>query len=92
MKLKRILSGLIGLPIVAIILIFGNKYIVDFIISMVAIIAMHEYLKAFSKKSKPVKIIAYLSCFSILFLHIIPENYLGISLAIMISIIINISL
>ena len=28
MKLKRILTGVIGFPIVALILIFGNKYII----------------------------------------------------------------
>ena len=44
MKLKRILSGIIGLPIVALILIFGNIYVIDIIFSIVSLIAMHEYL------------------------------------------------
>ena len=88
MKLKRILSGVIGLPIVALILIFGNTYIIDIMFSAVAIIAIHEYLKAFSKEHKPVKWIAYLSCIIIAFLHIIPGKYLLITSELLIPMII----
>ena len=45
MKLKRMLSGLIGFPIVALIFIYGNKYIIDAFIGIISIIAMYEYLK-----------------------------------------------
>ena len=76
MNLKRILTGVIGLPIVALILIFGNIYLIDIIFSIVAIIAIHEYFNAFSKKNKPVKWIGYLMCIIIAFLHIIPMQYL----------------
>lgn len=55
MKLKRILTGVIGLPIVALILIFGNKYIIDIVFSVVAIISIHEYFSAIEKQYKPVK-------------------------------------
>ena len=58
--------------------------------SAVAIIAIHEYLKAFSKENKPVKWIAYLSCLIIAFLHIIPEKYLLITSELLIPIIIAI--
>ena len=40
MKLKRVLSGIIGLPIVALILIYGNIYVIDVVFSVVAIIAI----------------------------------------------------
>jgi phosphatidate cytidylyltransferase len=76
MNLKRILTGVIGLPIVALILIFGNIYLIDIIFSIVAIIAIHEYFNAFSKKHKPVKWIGYLMCVIIAFLHVIPMQYL----------------
>lgn len=55
MKLKRILSGVIGLPIVALILIFGNIYVIDVVFALVAIIAIHEYFNSFKKEYKPVR-------------------------------------
>ena len=55
MKLKRILTGVIGLPIVALILIFGNKYIIDAVFAIVALISIHEYFSAIEKQYKPVK-------------------------------------
>ena len=91
MKLKRILTGIIGLPIVALILMFGNIYIIDTLFCIVSIIAIHEFLKAFNKQSKPLKILSYLTCLIILFLHIIPKEYLGFTLAITVACIIAIS-
>ena len=44
MKLKRVLSGVIGFPIVALIFIYGNKYIIDAFIGIISIMAMYEYL------------------------------------------------
>ena len=76
MKLKRILSGLIGFPIVALIFIYGNKYIIDAFIAVISIIAMYEYLKCLSVDYKPVKWIAYIPCLLIPFLHVIPKEYL----------------
>lgn len=55
MKLKRILTGVIGLPIVAAILIFGNKNIIDAVFAIVALISIHEYFSAIEKQYKPVK-------------------------------------
>lgn len=85
MKLKRILSGVIGLPIVVLILIFGNVYVVDAIFGIVALIAMYEYLKAFSKDAKPLRLISYLACLIIPVLHTIREEYFGFALAVAIS-------
>ena len=66
MKIKRILSGVIGLPIVALILIFGNIYVIDVVFALVAIIAIHEYFNSFKKEYKPVKwlriFIVYINC------------------------------
>lgn len=55
MKLQRILTGVIGLPIVALILIFGNKYIIDVLFAIVALISIHEYFSAIEKQYKPIK-------------------------------------
>lgn len=73
MKLKRILTGVIGLPIIALILICGSKYIIDVLFAVVAIISMHEYFNAISKKYKPVKWLGYVSAILIAFLHIIMD-------------------
>ena len=85
MKLKRILTGVIGLPIVALILIFSNKYIIDCVFTIIAILSIHEYLKAFRGKAKPVKWIAYLACLTISFIHVIPEEYLAKTFSIIVT-------
>ncbi len=56
MNIKRIVSGLILFPIVAIIMIYGNKYVVDSVIAVIAIMSIHEFYKAFytSNKAKPI--------------------------------------
>lgn len=88
MKLKRILSGVIGLPIVALILILGNIYVIDVVFSIVAIIAIHEYFNSFKENCKPVKWIGYLSCILIAFIHVIPREYLLTTLALSASVMI----
>ena len=47
MKIKRFLSGIILFPVVALIIIFGNKYVIDVAIAVVAILSIHEFYKAF---------------------------------------------
>ncbi len=88
MKLKRILSGIIGLPIVALILIYCNIYVIDVLFALVALIAIHEYFNSFKEKHKPVKWLGYISCILIALLHIIPTQYylLTLSLSICVSI------
>ncbi len=76
MDMKRITSILLGFPIVVLILLIGNKIVVDIALSIIAIFAIDEYFNAVSKVSQPVKWLGYLSCISIAFVHIIPEDYL----------------
>lgn len=76
--ISRILSAAIGFPIVAVLMIFGNKYIIDILLALVGIQAMREYINAISKKSNPVRWISYLSCALIAIIHIIPIKYVGI--------------
>ena len=76
MDIKRITSGLLGFPLVLIVLIIGNVYVVDIALAIIAILAMDEYFNAISKISKPVRWIGYVSCISIALIHIIPEEYL----------------
>lgn len=72
MKMKRILTGIIGLPIVAAILILGNKYMIDAVFAIVALISIHEYFNAIEKQYKPVKWIGYIVAVLIAFIHVIP--------------------
>ena len=70
-NLKRVTSSLLGLPMVIVVLILGNKYVIDIAISIVAIISLHEYFNSFSKKYKPIQWIGYLLAISISFIHLI---------------------
>lgn len=76
MNLKRILTGLIGFPIVVAILMLGNKYIVDALFAIIILISMYEYTNTISNKYKPVKYIGYLLAILIAFIHIIPTEYI----------------
>ena len=77
MDIKRITSGLLGFPLVLLILLIGDKVIVDIALSIIALLAMNEYFNAVSKVSKPVKWVGYLSCFSIAIIHLVPQEYLN---------------
>lgn len=76
MKLERFLTGIIGFPIVAVILVFGNKYLIDVLFAVVAILSIHEYFKAMKNKFKPVEWIGYGLCALIACIHLIPTQYL----------------
>ena len=46
MDLKRLSSAILGLPMVIVVLLLGNKYIIDVALSIVAIIHLQQvYLK-----------------------------------------------
>ena len=78
MNMKRITSGLLGFPIVVLILLIGNKNVVDVALAIIAAFAIDEYFNAISKVSKPVRWIGYLSCVSIALVHIIKLEYLNL--------------
>ena len=75
MDIKRVTSALLGFPLVVIILIFGNKYIVDIFLAGIAMLAMQEYFNAVSKDAKPVRWLGYLACVFIALLHIAPTYF-----------------
>lgn len=82
MNIKRILTTLIGLPVVALIFIFGNKYIIDILMAIIANIAIFEYFKCSSKEIKGLSWIGHLLATSIAFIHIISLKILIIFLCI----------
>ncbi len=75
MDIKRITSALLGFPLVVIILVFGNKYIVDITFAIVAAMSLHEYYKAFKQKANPVIWMGYIASALIAFIHIFPLEH-----------------
>lgn len=91
MNINRILTGVLGFPIIAAVLILSNTYVFDIIIAFIAFIMMDEYCKSFKKnKAKPIKWISYISCIYIALLHIIPKQYLQMMINFAIPIIVTI--
>ena len=90
MNIKRVLSGIILFPIFAIVLIFGNKYLVDVFISIVAIMTLHEFYKAFKGKAKPIQWPGYVTAALISFIHLIPNEYIlpSITLIILLNVLV----
>ena len=90
MSIKRILSGIILFPIFAIVLIFGNKYLIDVFISIVAIMSLHEFYKAFKGKAEPIQWPGYVTAVLICFIHLIPNEYIlpSITLIILLNVLV----
>lgn len=74
--IKRSLTTIIGLPLVLVVFIFGNKYVIDAIVAILAILGIYEYMKCASHKFKPVRWIGYIIAASIGFLHVVPNEYI----------------
>lgn len=78
MNVKRVLSGVILFPLVAILLIFGNQYVVDIAIAAISILSIHEFYKAFrtGKKANPVSWLGYLAGAMIALIHVLPITWI----------------
>mgnify|MGYP004505982207 CR=1 FL=1 len=61
MDLKRVLTTVLGLPIVALLFVLGNQYVIGVAVLVASIICMHEYFGAVTKVAKPIKWIGYMS-------------------------------
>ena len=73
---KRVASGLIGFPIVVLLMLFGNQIIIDVVFAIVGLICVHEFYSAFKEKEiHPIKWIGYISVMLIAFMHIIPQEH-----------------
>ena len=87
MNLKRILTTVIGLPIVIIVLLLGNEYVIGGIALAASIICMYEYFNAVKKVCKPIQWVGYLSniliigvsVFSLEIIHSILIYYIPVS-------------
>lgn len=88
MKAKRYITGLVGFPIVALVLIFGNKYVIDVAFAIIAGFSIYEYNTALKIQAEPIVWIEYFSCCLIALIHVLPVEYLitiiGVSLPVFI--------
>ena len=84
MNVKRVLTGLIGFPLVLLLFIFANKYIIDCVAAIIAMIAIHEYFKACSKEVKNLSWIGYILAIGIALIHIVNTKIALMSLAILV--------
>ena len=75
MDIKRLMTGLLGFPIVVLIFVFGNKYVVDVVCAIIAALSLHEYFNAMKAKSKPVIWIGYVMATLIAFIHVFPIEH-----------------
>lgn len=83
MNLKRLLTGIIGFPIVLAVLVFANKYIIDVAMAIVAAISIYEYSKC--AKNKGINVITwlgYVSCIPIAIVHFLPTDFIMLIIAI----------
>lgn len=78
MNVKRVITGVVGFPIVALVLVFGNQILIDIAFAIIAIMSFHEFAHAFkvSNKANPLTWLGYLACITIALIHIIPKEYL----------------
>ncbi len=54
MDIQRVISGVLGFPLVLIIFLLGNKIVVDIALAIIALLSMNEYFNAVKKIAKPV--------------------------------------
>ena len=77
-NIKRIMSGLIGFPIIAIILIFSNDLVMDIALAVISIIGTYEFFKCFKSKEKanPSKWYAMIISALMIFTHTLSNEAL----------------
>jgi len=77
-KVTRILSAVIGFPILAIVLIYTNTLIMDVFTAIIAFISIYEYFNCFkaSKKANPTQLLGYFYCVLIAFTHFVDTHLL----------------
>ena len=77
MDIKRILTTVIGLPVVVAIMVLGTPQIISFVTMIIAIIAMNEYFNVVSKICKPIKWVGYVSTIIIFLVGILSTEIIN---------------
>jgi len=71
MNLKRILTTVIGIPIVVAVFMFAGAKIIDILLAVVALRSINEYIKCSEKTCKVIAWISYIPAILVAFIHII---------------------
>lgn len=76
--IKRTITGVIALPILAVILIFANTIVMDIFTAIIACISMYEYFHCFKStdKGNPSQYLGYVWCILIAFTHFVDDRLL----------------
>lgn len=76
--IKRTITGVIALPILAVILIFANTIVMDIFTAIIACISMYEYFHCFKStdKGNPSQYLGYIWCILIAFTHFVDDRLL----------------
>lgn len=76
--IKRTITGVVALPVLAVILIFSNTIIMDIFTAIIAVISMYEYFHCFKMASKanPSQYLGYIYCILIAFTHFVDDRLL----------------
>ena len=74
MNLKRILTSLIGFPLVVLLVVFGTPQIISFAIMLIAMICMNEYFNVIKKICNPIKWVGYVSTIIIFLISFISTE------------------
>ena len=76
--IKRTITGVIALPILAVILIFANTIVMDIFTAIIACISMYEYFHCFKStdKGNPSQYLVYIWCILIAFTHFVDDRLL----------------
>lgn len=84
MSFKRLLTGIIGFPIVLAVLVLGNKYTIDILMAVVSIFAIYEYSKCAKKKNiNVISWLGYLTSLLIAVLHLFPQELILVIIAVL---------
>lgn len=75
-NVKRIISGIVLLLVVALILIFGNTTVVSIAISAVALITINEYFNSFKNEYNIEKWVGNIVAILLAFVNILPKEIL----------------
>lgn len=86
--IKRWITSFVGIAIVAMLLIINSKLLFNIVITIVSILALNEFYSAVKQKGiKPVETIGYITCLGLLAIGYIPIEYLKITLALILPVI-----
>lgn len=76
MNIKRIVSGLVLFAIITIILVFGNTAVVNMTMSIVALLAVNEYLNSIKNKDIVTRLLGDILAILIAFIDKLPIEFL----------------